>query len=194
MPLYKNGNKELLHIHIPKTGGTTIMHDLKDRKVDVSYITKASHKQYGGVPPQHMDITYIKKFFNLNEITSFAVVRHPWQRTVSEFVWRKRINEFNSLNKWVKDILTNIRHELYQNHFLPQKMFIDNNVKIFSYDNWVGICEYVGEQLGIEQFVTKYWKQKRIDYKLPTIDLLDNDTKSVWDSLYKEDLELYHSL
>jgi len=195
MPLYKHRDKILLHIHVPKTGGTTIMNDLEDRGVAVSYITKASKPEYGNVPPQHMTLEYTMKYFDLDQTKSFAVIRHPWQRTVSEYVWRKKSNKFNNLNSWIKETLTDIDHAQHQNHFLPQTQFIDRaRTKLFRYDAWDSICEWVGKELAVENFTTKYWKQKRLDYTLPSFDLLDVDAKSLWKNLYREDLDLYNQL
>ena len=62
MPIY---NHKLLHIHIPKTGGTTITENLKDRGVNIQFYDKGSKKEYGNVPPQHMTISYTEKFMTI---------------------------------------------------------------------------------------------------------------------------------
>ena len=78
---------------------------------------------------------------------------------------------------------------------MPQTQFIDRaRTKLFRYDAWDSICEWVGQTLAIEKFTTKYWKQKRLDYTLPSFDLLDIDAKSLWKNQYREDLDLYNQL
>jgi len=191
MPLYKNQDKQLLHIHIPKTGGTSITSVLTTRGVNVSFMQKASHPKYGDVPPQHMSIENTKKFFDLEKIESFAVMRDPWHRTVSEYVWRTRSNNFSAMDKWLGDILKDIDHNEFQNHFLPQCRFIDQNVKVFNYECWDDICRYVGDKLGIEHFEVTERKQKRLDYELPSIEILDTGTRKLWEKLYQQDFELF---
>ena len=194
MPLYKNQDKELLHIHIPKTGGTSITSVLVTRGVNVSLMQKASHSKYGDVPPQHMSIENTRNFFDLTKIDSFAVIREPWHRTVSEYVWRTRSNNFSDMNEWLKNILQDIDHREFQNHFLPQYRFIDRNVTVFDYKDWGDICKYVGDKLGIEKLEVTERKQKRLDYELPSIEILDPATKKLWENLYQQDIELFHNI
>ena len=190
MPIYNN---RLLHIHIPKTGGTTITENLRDRGVDIQFYDKGSKKEYGDVPPQHMTIPYIEKFFDLDKIKSFAVIRDPWYRTVSEFVWRKRTNKWKELNIWLEYVLTNIDHQKYDNHFVPQHQFVNHKVKLFSYDDWDKICNYISTNLNFP-FQTKGRKQQRLQYNPPSIDILEPQVKVLWESLYALDIELFNSL
>ena len=193
MPLYKNQDKELFHIHVPKTGGTSITSALAKQGVEVSFMQKASHSKYGGVPPQHMSIENTRNFFDLTKIESFAVIREPWHRTVSEYVWRTRSNNFSAMNEWLKNVLQDIEHSEFQNHFLPQCRFIDRNVKVFNYKDWDDICKYVGDKLGIVEFKVTERKQKRLDYELPSIKILDPSTKKLWENLYQQDIKLFHN-
>ena len=190
MPLY---NKTLLHIHIPKTGGTSITQTLKDQGVSVEYFDKANAEQYGGVPPQHMTIEYTKKFFDLKDTSAFAVVRNPWHRTVSEYVWRTKSDNFLDLNSWIKEVLTNINHQEYANHLVPQHRFYNDDVKIFRYDKWNNICNFIANKLDINLEITTR-KQQRLEYKPPMISVLDKDVRSLWESFYSIDLESFDSL
>ncbi|MEC7568140.1 MAG: sulfotransferase family 2 domain-containing protein [Bacteroidota bacterium] len=194
MPLYRIKDKSLLHIHIPKTGGTSLMEGLEDLGVTSTFIQKASDEQYGGVPPQHMDIGHTKMFFDLAQVDAFAVVRDPWHRTVSEYVWKVRSKDFTQLNDWLDMTLENIKHEDHQNHFLPQTCFVNDDVEVFSYKDWDKMCSYVGTKLGIKGFQTMHRKQKRFNYEAPSIDVLTDAVKGKWQDLYREDLEFYHSL
>ena len=190
MPIY---NHKLLHIHIPKTGGTTITENLKDRGVNIQFYDKGSKKEYGNVSPQHMTISYTEKFFDLDEIKSFAVIRDPWHRTVSEYVWAKRTDRWEGLNIWVEYILQNIKHQKYDNHFVPQHLFVNNKVKLFNYDDWDKICDYISKNLNFP-FQTKGRKQQRLLYKPPSIDILEPQVKMLWESFYALDIELFNSL
>ena len=190
MPIY---NGKLLHIHIPKTGGTTITECLKDKKVQVGYYDKASKEEYGNVPPQHMTMKYTSKFFDLDKIKSFAVIRDPWHRTVSEYVWAKRTNRWEGLNIWLEYVLTNMDHTKHNNHFVQQYRFVNQKVRLFNYNDWDKICDYISRNLKFP-FHTKGRKQQRFEYVPPSIDILDPQVKMLWENVYERDVELFNTL
>ena len=137
MPLYRHYDKELVHIHIPKTGGTSITKAVETSGGLASFMRKAPAKQCGDVTPQHMDIGHTKMFFDLGQVPAFAVIRDPWHRTVSEFLWRTNSVKWHELNPWIKEILVDVVHEDYDNHFLPQHKFINEDVKLIKFKDKV---------------------------------------------------------
>ena len=141
-----------------------------------------------------MDIEHTKKFFDLKKITSFAIIRDPWHRTVSEFVWQHNTANFTKLNKWVRHGLIHMPHYNYFNHLLPQYKFINDHVKLFKYDNFKDAVKFVGQCLEIKDFKCLFSENKRKGYEPPAISILDEEAKKTWQSLYKRDLDLYHSL
>ena len=196
MPLYRHYKQELVHIHIPKTGGTSITRACEQYGAIANFMTKRSFAQCGGVPPQHMDIRTTKTFFDLGKIPAFAVVRDPWHRTISEFVWRQQPLKWKFLNSFLKEMLINTDHARTQNHFLPQHKFVNKDVKLFRYEsNWREMKEYIGDKLRFKNFDIIFREQARQRYEAPPIHAhIDSETKKLWEDLYKEDLELYHSL
>ena len=196
MPHYRHHDKELLHIHVPKTGGTSITRAVEHHDGLVSFMRKAPVRQCGNVPPQHMSIEYTKKFFDLKKVPSFAVIRNPWHRLVSEYVWdMKRANwKTNDLEKYIKVRLANKDFTKYANHFLPQHKFVNEDVKLFRYDQYDKVVEYVGDVLGFENFTCEFLEGKRITYTVPAFNIVGPTAKKMYESLYAEDLELYHSL
>ena len=93
MPLYQlrkgKTEKTVLFIHVPKTGGTAI--ETYFRAIGFAgYFDPPTYmpvRPYLKVPPTHYDYGVLKRLYNLDALYSFAVVRHPVRRMVSEYRW-----------------------------------------------------------------------------------------------------------
>ena len=195
MPLYRHYDKELVHIHIPKTGGTAVTKAVETRGGLASFMRKAPAEQCGDVTPQHMDIGHTKMFFYLGQLPAFAVIRDPWHRTVSEFVWRTGTCNWSKMSLWLKENLVDIDHQKHDNHFLPQCKFINEDVKLFKYSNKLNdVAQYIGEQLGFDDFKIKTREQVRTRYNPPEIKVVDTEARNLWETFYADDQKLYHSL
>jgi hypothetical protein len=96
MPLYHK--HKLIHVHIPKTGGTSIEGQLLDKANVQDQILNKSDKNmlcYVFDPirkKSHQHYTFLEiidsckeKNINLDEYNSFAVVRNPFERAASDF-------------------------------------------------------------------------------------------------------------
>ena len=138
MPYYKDIN--ILFIHIPKTGGTSIELFLKKKSKQTMY-------SYG-IPPQHpyLNITNhslqhqfystLKKHhkqFNIDfspELKIITVVRNPYNRLISDLLFHKYINR-RSTPSDVYKILPRYFKNNRDNHASEQyKYLIDKNNKI----------------------------------------------------------------
>ena len=91
MPVYRK--HRLVHIHIPRTGGTAIeqfFHRLGDLVWGLDSWVGQEHYNGRWYELQHMTIGELKSFtgseFDSNE--SFVVVRNPYERIVSDYLWR----------------------------------------------------------------------------------------------------------
>lgn len=135
MPLYRNKDKVVLFIHIPKTGGSTVEEILKasGARQALKY-----HKRlgYSNSTPQHMSWEILKywipeDFYDL----AFTVVREPLARMVSEYRWRTRISkkQLPPFDIWARANITDYHENPYRldNHIRPQCEFIGPPVKIF---------------------------------------------------------------
>ena len=98
VPIYQK--HQLLHIHIPKTGGTAIGRHFDDHgdavwNVSGGYGVKLEHGRW--FEYQHASLKEIHWLTNYKfaHYKSFAVVRHPIDRLISEFKWRKSIKSNN---------------------------------------------------------------------------------------------------
>jgi hypothetical protein len=145
-------NKELIYIHIPKTGGTSIESAL-DMQITEKFfccqrcevcmpniLEKFSVEERNKVKyttPQHLTALQLKTVLGdtiFNKYKKFAIVRNPFDRLVSEYCYMKQtvnphFTQYQDLTftQFVKKCfnLPNMaRHILFDNHFTPQMEFI----------------------------------------------------------------------
>ena len=145
MPYFPEIN--LLLLHIPKTGGSSIekylkkklnIHDLTKEHLYSKYSYNILDYELNGHSLQHLtyqEILYNSEFlnFNLKNIKNIiTVVRNPYERLISELFYTKVINL--TMNK--DDVFIKIRNYIYSdsnfdNHKIPQYLFLlDNNQQI----------------------------------------------------------------
>ena len=135
MPYYKNESINILFIHIPKTGGTNIEQNLKkkcNQTVFSEWKNDLLPSPYNNVSLQHqtyMTIYNYKNELNIDfeNIKTFAIVRNPYDRIISDLFWFKIINKNTSPEK-VFDLIKNnyLYRDNLDNHNIPQYKFVTN--------------------------------------------------------------------
>ena len=146
MPYYPE--KNILFIHVPKTGGTGIENELKKKYKQNLYNVKRRNKilenPFNKSSLQHQFYSTIYKYrdrlnVNFDKIKIFSVVRNPYNRIISDLFWFRLIKKNFSKNQ-IYNVIKNkylYRSDL-DNHNLPQYKFLTNenlnlyeNIKIF---------------------------------------------------------------
>lgn len=199
MPYYKE--KNILFIHIPKTGGTVIEKSIKKTYKQTLYSTKTNNllpQPFNKISLQHQFFTTIrnhKKKLSVifKNIKIFSVVRNPYDRIISDLFWLKLIKKDYSAEE-VLDVLKNnyIDRTDLDNHNVPQYKFITNkNEKIFPCitlfktetlnDDNKKINEFLNIDIDIQQ------KNINKDYSR----YLNEESISIINKHYKKDFEIF---
>ncbi|MGR5167021.1 sulfotransferase family 2 domain-containing protein [Vibrio astriarenae] len=151
MPLIKSNESEwIYYIHIPKTGGTSL-----DVAIEKHYdLNFKSNSDLFSIPLHHLEMDMMVEL-GINKLfqRSFAVVRHPIDRILSEYKYRCKLNR---LTRWILDfdgfVLLSLKEfsenkRILVNHIRPQVDFIDENTKVFKLeDGMARVLDYLREE------------------------------------------------
>ena len=140
MPYYRNIN--LLYLHIPKTGGSSIEDFLFENFKVVKNISSlySYNEVIKGIPYslQHCtfnDILNLNKFLKMpfKKLKIMCSVRNPYDRFISFLFFKDLIKKNETPEKielLMKNILKEENYKKYDNHILPQHIFILNKNEI----------------------------------------------------------------
>tara|TARA_Y100000992_G_scaffold30416_1_gene17003 strand:+ start:3319 stop:3939 length:621 start_codon:yes stop_codon:yes gene_type:complete len=199
MPYYKD--KNLLFIHIPKTGGTVIETDIEKHAKQTlysSYTNTLLDFPFNKKSLQHQFYTTIYQFrdklnVNFDNIKIFSVVRNPYDRIISDLIYLKLI-QTNFTAQQVYDTIKNnyLYRDDLDNHNQPQYKFIVDenselikNIKIFNTETLNQSNDNLNNFLGFNINI----KQNRVkDYSK----YLNKDSISLINTFYKKDFELFN--
>ena len=200
MPYYRE--KNLLFIHIPKTGGTVIENNINKNTPQTLYSGSTNSLldfPYNKKSLQHQFYTTIYKFrdkldVNFDNIKIFSVVRNPYDRIISDLFWHKLINKNFTAGQVYNVIKNNYldRNDL-DNHNEPQyKFIVDENselikdIKIFKTETLNEsnneLKKFIGFNINIKQ------KNVNKDYS----NYLNQYSISLINTFYKKDFELFN--
>jgi hypothetical protein len=204
MPYYKDLN--LLFIHIPKTGGTSVEHYFKKTYNQTLYSTRVNNhilfeKFNIKSSLQHLTFKNICEYKNTLEVEInkdlkiITIVRNPYDRIISDLFFYKLIKEKTTSDEVYKIITKYIYEDCHDNHNIPQYQFlIDNNNKIIP-EVTIFRTETLTEDLkkhGFTDFDLKI-HQNRLNIKNENYNTyLNNDSIKLINEFYKKDFELFN--
>lgn len=141
MPYFNNKDINLLFIHIPKTGGTSIEEYFSSKfKIKLNCYSlfgfEGAYKNLNiNSSYQHMTYNTINKYrkefnINYNNVKIISIVRNPYERIISDLFFYLFIN----INNTKEEVYNTIKKYLsivpnYDNHNLPQYVFITDENK-----------------------------------------------------------------
>lgn len=132
MPIFRIGQKNVLFLHIPKAGGTSIEKWLSTHSSE-SFRLPRKNSLFPCVP-QHfhgeiLSLLFAPDFFDY----SFCVTRNPYDRLLSEYNYRmshrkrlERVFPTPDFRTWVRRTFRRYRKDpfIYSNHIRPQSDFM----------------------------------------------------------------------
>lgn len=141
MPLYRVNGKLILFVHVPKAGGRSVERALKA----VGTESFLRHRPFKQLPcsPQHfhaelLDYLFSKDFFDF----TFAVVRHPLDRILSEYRMRTAVKAregqaIPDVSRWIQSMLSRYSGNSYMldNHLRPQIEFVKGCTKVYKLES-----------------------------------------------------------
>ena len=192
---------KLLFVHIPKTGGQSVIefllknitnnHDIDD---NIEYGLKLN-KSLELPGPSHYHHLFLSEYLenkilpteDIENFYTFTVLRDPYSRFVSAYNFQELYTQYTSMYEFVKQLpkMNNKNHKLYR-MFCTQSEYVMPYNQINTYYNILNIekvfadlklrYNFVGESIHRNQSITK-------------IDLDDNTAKFIED-FYAQDFEL----
>lgn len=206
MPYFKNDNINILFIHIPKTGGTSIEYYFSNKyniKLDENslcehdYVNKKTkYIEHINTSLQHM--TYQTIFDNIetfkidkNDLKILTIVRNPYERAVSDLFFSQKEAHVDMSKKETYELLKKNIGNNFDNHTIPQHEFlfdsqrkIDKNIKILHME----LLDYEMNELGYNDFNKKYnYNNINVNY----FDYLNDDSIKLINEYYKKDFEIF---
>jgi len=208
MPYFYNNDINILFIHIPKTGGSSIevylskKYNIQLNLKSLWYIKIFKYNfafEYDKITPQHQTYNTIYKYrdeFNIkfnDNLKIFTIVRNPYDRIISDFFFFKLIT-ISSTKEEVFKIMYKYIHtnpNIYDNHNIPQYKFITdendniiNNIIILKTETLNNDMK----NIGYNDFNLNILKNKlNVNYN----DYLNNDSIKLINKYYEKDFKLF---
>lgn len=206
MPYYKDIN--ILFIHIPKTGGTTIEEEIKKKYNQTLYEWKWTNDilpfPYNKKSLQHQFIQTIINYRNKlgvnfnNRLKVFTIVRNPYDKIISDLFWFKLIKKDSTPEQVFNIIKTKyLYNNNLDNHNEPQWKFISNSngiiydkIKIFHTEKLHDSNDEINKFLGIK--INTDNKKMIGSVKNNYNKYLNNNSKELIYNFYRKDFELFN--
>ncbi len=206
MPYFKNNDTNILFIHIPKTGGTSL-ESYFSTKYNIPLNSKSLYDYLHEEPNQNnivinsslQHITYqtIFKYKNVLNIDLdgakiITIVRNPYERLISDLFFYKLITINSSFEEVFNIIKTYLLRNDLDNHNIPQHVFITNDNKKIIHNIHVLHTETLKtdmHNLGYEDF------DKRDNTNSINVDYykyLNNDSIKLINDFYDYDFTLFN--
>jgi hypothetical protein len=205
MPLYQfardGKDRAFCFIHIPKTGGTAVETYFRSLGLNAFWDPPSyqSIRPYLRIPPAHYEYRIVSSLFRIESMYTFAIVRDPIQRLVSEYKWAI---EKSTLPPQVRQLGFSdfIRHmfsayaqdeNVLAGHLKPQYRFVGKGVaRIFRYETGLDrIIRQVLDDVGLKP---------EGDVKLPVINkgapvsiAVTDDDIALIRQTYEQDFKLF---
>lgn len=202
MPYFKNNDVNILFIHIPKTGGTSLEVYFSNKyniPLNEKSLFMMSTKLLLTSTLQHTTYETIMNYKNLFNIHTdgikiITIVRNPYERIISDLCYFNKMN-INNTKEEIFDIIKQyLASNDSDNHNIPQYMFITNkekeiipNIHILRRESLtndmhkLGYCDFAEYQQ-----VNSILKGNSI------YNYLNNDSIKLINDFYEDDFRLFH--
>jgi len=137
MPVFTKDERNILYIHVPKTGGSTIEGLMRANGFEQSFV-RTKHSALFKVllsSPQHYHAQMLEAVLDVARFDYiFMTVRHPLNRLISEYRMRTEAREDPpNPNQWMRRALEQATKNPFHldNHMRPQAQFRVEGADVF---------------------------------------------------------------
>jgi hypothetical protein len=199
--LYCSNNKNIYHIHIPRTGGRYV------RNIFSENLFNVYHNNFGilvnGIEAPHLHYPLYNLLDDVENAEHFAVVRDPFEKFKSTIQLvingRQYPSEVYNLIRdkdWLFGFL-NYEKEvgLYApNAFRPQCEFISKHTKIYKFENGLNenIIKWLNNSFDIHLKNKNFSYPKSPAEMLKNTSKIDNSIKPLIQEYYAKDYEVFN--
>jgi hypothetical protein len=163
MPIYRINNRNILFLHVPKTGGTSVeaffaKHVPTGLQSGSTRLFRPTGRRLAvrPLPLQHFHAALLEAMFTPDYFDyAFMIVRDPLERLKSEYLYSRRlgrIDTFLSFSMWAEVVLRLAAFEptLRSNHIRPQVDFLCFQAEVFRFEEGMDkILDTVSSKTGL---------------------------------------------
>jgi len=204
MPVFTKDKKNLLFIHVPKTGGTSMEMLFQRSGWRIGYLDLnlkgESFNHLRICSPQHMHAKMLKQQLMLHKFNgTFMMVRHPYNRFRSEYAYNNKVDcdpSAETVESWTRSVFKAYAgdHFILDNHIRPQHEFYLPGTVVYKLeDGFNKIIQNLTKKYKIELTGEELRKMSRQDESgFSSSDVELNDTvKSMLNSIYHHDFQQF---
>ncbi len=193
VPVIRISDKQVLFIHVPKTGGSSI----EARLAELGPVQLWARNAWSGFPcsPQHFHNTFLERLFREEDFDwAFMIVRHPVSRMVSQY--RYETHKYRQplpappFTLWLRETLLARRDDPYvrDNHMRPQHEFEAFGAEVFRFEDGLDApLVAFGRAVGVAVEGVLHWRKRSAP--MP-VEPSDADVRMIRRA-YAEDFERY---
>jgi len=186
MPVFRKDGKNILFIHVPKCGGSTIENAFRNSGYEVCDLERSAKRTSMNYlrtcSPQHMHADLLERLFRIDRFDLvFMTVRHPVARFRSEYVFRnKRQPDLSpaaaDVSAWAEKMFTRYQKDdfILDNHLRPQHEFWMPQATVYRLEDGLGaMLADLNErhELGVAQAPRALHSEKAVGFSSSAVEL-----------------------
>ena len=203
MPIFKASYKVVYFAHVPKCGGSSIEAYLQTRFGSLGFIDRdfdslPSSQRWTRTSAQHIKVENLERLFPSGFFdASFAVVRHPVDRLISEYHYQrdylKVINKNTIFSTWLSDFEQALKEDplIYDGHVRPMVDMVPSNATVFRLEDGLDqVVSYLDELAGAVEETIPMKRLLVRNTAIPKVLPNENDIATI-ERIYAHDFERF---